>query len=191
MPWGTFTDARYPRPRRTFARSTVFLAQSFDLHFASPGRRSRSAAAGGRATMSLYTERAEHPAEVADEDIGTSTSVPDGAAPAEAENDVTTDVETVGTRLARGRAARALEIEELSRRTYIRPGVLRRMEENDFEACGGACYARGQLRILAVPLQLDADELVALFDQDVAEWDSAIEPDDTWQSTPRRGSRTI
>ena len=80
----------------------------------------------------------------------------------------------VGARLERARAGHGLSVEELSSRTYIRASVLRRMEEDDFTACGGDCYARGQLRMLARVLQVDEDELVAAFDQQL----SSSEPDD-------------
>jgi cytoskeletal protein RodZ len=82
-----------------------------------------------------------------------------------------------GAWLARGRAHEGLEIDEVSRRTYIRVGVLRRMEENDFTACGGDCYARGQLRILAAVLKLDEKELLAAYGGKDAVEDRALVED--------------
>ena len=73
--------------------------------------------------------------------------------------------ERVGDRLARARAAQSMTIEELSSRVYIRPGILRGMERNDFAACGGDCYARGQLRIIAATLRLNEADLIAAFDR--------------------------
>src|SRR4051794_39667464 len=46
------------------------------------------------------------------------------------------EAKAVGVRLSRARAALGLEIDEVSTRTCIRASVLRRMEENDFAACG-------------------------------------------------------
>ena len=43
------------------------------------------------------------------------------------------------------------------------------MEGGDFSHCGGLVYARGQLRALAPILNLDPDELVADFTDEVAQ----------------------
>lgn len=128
-------------------------------------------------TMSLHTRRPER-------------RIPTALESAEVEP--LTEAETVGARLARARAKQGLDIEEVSRRTYIRPGVLRRMEESDFAACGGECYARGQLRILAAVLKMDRDELVFAFDRESAVADPVLHDDVEWSTplTTRHRTRT-
>lgn len=69
--------------------------------------------------------------------------------------------ETVGATLRAARLSRGWDIDEIVRRTALSPRVLRSMEADDFSACGGECYARGHLRILARALSLDEEATVA------------------------------
>ena len=66
----------------------------------------------------------------------------------------------VGARLAEARSEQGMSVEDLSSRTYIRPGVIRGIENDDFAACGGPFYARGHIRTLARTLGID-DALAA------------------------------
>ena len=70
--------------------------------------------------------------------------------------------------MAAARHRARLSIDTLSERTRIRPHVLECIEVDDFAACGGDFYARGHLRTLARVFGLDADELVALYDDHYA-----------------------
>ena len=70
----------------------------------------------------------------------------------------------VGARLAEARADQGLSVEDLSSRTYIRPAVIRGIENDDFSACGGPFYARGHIRTLARTLGLDEVPLLEQFD---------------------------
>ena len=71
-----------------------------------------------------------------------------------------------GRDIAAARVAQGLSLEDLSDATCIRAGILRRMEADDFGACGGDFYARGHLRIVAQALHLDVGSLVDAFDQE-------------------------
>src|SRR3954454_23739992 len=71
----------------------------------------------------------------------------------------------VGARLAHARNARGLSVEDLSSRTYIRPAVIRGIENDDFAACGGPFYARGHIRTLARTLGIDDAPLLEQFDR--------------------------
>ncbi|MGI9197571.1 MAG: helix-turn-helix domain-containing protein [Candidatus Nanopelagicales bacterium] len=68
-----------------------------------------------------------------------------------------------GALIAQTRAARGLTVEDLSRATRLRPGLLEQFEDDDFTASGGDAYARGHLRGIAVILDLDPDTLLALY----------------------------
>src|ERR1700712_338077 len=61
----------------------------------------------------------------------------------------------VGARLAEARSEQGLSVEDLSSRTYIRPAVIRGIENDDFGPCGGPFYARGHIRTLARTLGID------------------------------------
>jgi cytoskeletal protein RodZ len=73
---------------------------------------------------------------------------------------------TVGQRLSSDCVARGVTLEELSQATQLRASALDAMEHDDFSVCGGAAYARGQLRCLAPLLGLDPEELVEAYYED-------------------------
>jgi len=72
---------------------------------------------------------------------------------------------SVGEELARARAARGLSVEDVSESTRIRAGLIRAIEADDFEPCGGAVYARGHLRSIARAIGIDPEPLVAEYDR--------------------------
>lgn len=76
---------------------------------------------------------------------------------------------SVGETLTRAREARGLSVEDVSAQTRIRGGLIRQIEADDFNGCGGAVYARGHLRSLAKAIGIDAEELVAEFDRSHAD----------------------
>ena len=76
---------------------------------------------------------------------------------------------SVGETLARAREARGLSVEDVSTETRIRGGLIRQIEADQFDACGGAVYARGHLRSLAKVVGIDGEELVAEFDRSHAD----------------------
>src|SRR3954463_4904836 len=71
----------------------------------------------------------------------------------------------VGARLAESRTEQGLSVEDLSSRTYIRPAVIRGIENDDFSPCGGPFYARGHVRTLARTLGIDEAPLLQQFDR--------------------------
>ena len=76
---------------------------------------------------------------------------------------------SVGTTLSQARTAAGMSLEDLANASKLRASILSAMEGGDFSHCGGLVYARGQLRALAPILNLDPDELVADFTDEVAQ----------------------
>lgn len=71
----------------------------------------------------------------------------------------------VGAELAKARAANGMSIDDVCRRTNIRPVVVRALENGDIAPSGGAVYARGHVRTLAQALGLPDGPLLAAFDK--------------------------
>lgn len=71
--------------------------------------------------------------------------------------------------LQQAREAAGLSVEQISANTNIRAGVIRDLESNSVEVCGGIAYARGHIRSIAKAINsksgkainIDADILVA------------------------------
>jgi cytoskeletal protein RodZ len=76
---------------------------------------------------------------------------------------------SVGDTLARAREARGLSVDDVSTQTRIRAGLIRQIEADQFDGCGGAVYARGHLRSLAKAVGVDAEDLVAEFNRSHAD----------------------
>lgn len=73
---------------------------------------------------------------------------------------------TVGEDLRAARKHARMSLAELAERTCIRTSVLERMEGDDFAACGGHAYARGQVRSIAHELKADPEPLLAALDRE-------------------------
>jgi cytoskeletal protein RodZ len=58
-----------------------------------------------------------------------------------------------------------MSVEDVSSATRIRAGLIRAIEADDFDPCGGAVYARGHLRSIARAIGIDPEPLVAEFDR--------------------------
>jgi cytoskeletal protein RodZ len=67
---------------------------------------------------------------------------------------------TVGETLTEARYQAGLSIDELSERTRIRGTVIRSIEQDDFDACGGDLYVRGYVRAIAGAVGIDAQPLI-------------------------------
>jgi hypothetical protein len=78
---------------------------------------------------------------------------------------VADDVRPLGAALAAARRERGLSVEDVSAATRIRPAIVRAIEADDFDACGGAVYARGHLRSIAQVVGADPRPLVEEFDR--------------------------
>jgi hypothetical protein len=72
---------------------------------------------------------------------------------------------SIGADLAAAREAAGQSVEDVSRATRIRGELLRRIEADDFEGCGGAVYARGHIKSIAAHLGIDPAPFVAEFDR--------------------------
>lgn len=72
---------------------------------------------------------------------------------------------SVGDTLARAREQRGLSVDDVSAATRIRAGLIRQIEADDFDGCGGAVYARGHLRSIARIVDIDPEPLVAEYDR--------------------------
>jgi cytoskeleton protein RodZ len=78
---------------------------------------------------------------------------------------VVDDVRPLGAALAAARRDRGLSVEDVSAATRIRPAIIRAIEADEFDACGGAVYARGHLRSIAQVVGADSRPLVEEFDR--------------------------
>ena len=66
--------------------------------------------------------------------------------------------------LQAARLASGLSVDELSKKTLVRTGILKDLENYDCTSCGGIAYARGHLRNIARVLKIDSKELIADFE---------------------------
>ena len=65
------------------------------------------------------------------------------------------------SQLKAAREAAGLTVEQVSKKTNIRAGVIEDLEKNSVEVCGGIAYARGHIRSIARVIKADGDLLVA------------------------------
>ena len=71
----------------------------------------------------------------------------------------------MGEALAEARDRAGLTVAEVSRRTRIRDTVIRRIEDDDYSACGGDFYARGNIRSIAKAVGADPEPLIDEYDE--------------------------
>lgn len=70
----------------------------------------------------------------------------------------------VGEALVEARGRAGLTIAEVSRRTRIREPIIRGIEGDDYSACGGDFYARGNIRSIAKAVGTDPEPLIREYD---------------------------
>jgi hypothetical protein len=70
----------------------------------------------------------------------------------------------IGEALAEARGRAGLTVAEVSQRTRIREAIIRGIESDDYSACGGDFYARGNIRSIAKAVGADAEPLIAEYD---------------------------
>jgi hypothetical protein len=75
------------------------------------------------------------------------------------------DFVSVGEALAEARSRAGLSVDELSERTKIRGTVIRCIEQDDYDACGGDVFVRGYVRALASAVGIDARPLIREYDK--------------------------
>lgn len=69
----------------------------------------------------------------------------------------------LGLELAEARTKAGMTVERVSSITKIRAGLIREIEAGDFRGCGGAIYARGHLKAIAMAIGIDPEPIVAAF----------------------------
>ena len=72
---------------------------------------------------------------------------------------------SIGETLAEARHEAGLSVTQVSEQTRIRPPIIRSIEADDYEACGGDFYARGDIRSIAEVVGTDPDPLIHEYDQ--------------------------
>ena len=70
----------------------------------------------------------------------------------------------VGEALAEARGRAGLTVAEVSQRTRIREAIITGIEREDFSACGGDFYARGDIRSIAKAVGADPEPLICEYD---------------------------
>jgi transcriptional regulator with XRE-family HTH domain len=85
---------------------------------------------------------------------------------------------SIGETLARARRHAGLSIADISNQTRIMQSVIDGIEHDDYSACGGDFYARGNIRLIARVLHVDSTRLVEAYDaaRRPAEWIAAAMP---------------
>src|SRR6201993_3511123 len=71
---------------------------------------------------------------------------------------------SIGEALAEARGQAGLTVADVSQRTRIRETIIRGIESNDYSACGGDFYARGNIRSIAQAVGADPEPLICEYD---------------------------
>jgi Helix-turn-helix domain len=71
----------------------------------------------------------------------------------------------IGEVLAEARVQAGLTLVEVSQRTRIRETIIRGIEADDYSACGGDFYARGNIRSIARAVGADPEPLIHEYDE--------------------------
>jgi transcriptional regulator with XRE-family HTH domain len=71
----------------------------------------------------------------------------------------------VGEALARARGRAGLTVAEVSQRTRISEAIITGIESDDYSACGGDFYARGNIRGIAQAVGTDPEPLISEYDE--------------------------
>jgi hypothetical protein len=71
---------------------------------------------------------------------------------------------SIGETLAQARHQAGLSVTQVSEQTRIRPPIIRSIEADDYEACGGDFYARGDIRSIAEVVGTDPEPLIHEYD---------------------------
>ncbi len=73
---------------------------------------------------------------------------------------------SIGLLLSRGRREARMSVEAVSAATAVRVPIVRAIEQDEFDRCGGDVYARGHIRAFARAVGLDPEPLVERYDAD-------------------------
>ncbi|KWW99739.1 helix-turn-helix domain-containing protein [Carbonactinospora thermoautotrophica] len=72
---------------------------------------------------------------------------------------------SIGKTLAEARRKAGLTVEQVSDATRVRQTIIREIEQDNFEHCGGDFYARGHIRSIAQAIGVDPKPLLEEFDR--------------------------
>jgi cytoskeletal protein RodZ len=81
---------------------------------------------------------------------------------------------SLGSMITQARKSAGLSIEDLSASTNIRSSLLREMESDLFNNCGGETYARGHIRNIATKLGVDPLIFIAAFEEEQMQLDRSM-----------------
>jgi cytoskeletal protein RodZ len=88
---------------------------------------------------------------------------------------------SIGATLSEARQEAGLTVADVSARTRIRQGLIRDIEQDEFESCGGDFYARGHIRAIAGAVGTDPRPLIV-------EYDAAHRPPPAFPAATKRSS---
>ncbi len=78
---------------------------------------------------------------------------------------------TLGTEIRDAREGAGFSVAKIAQITRIRETLIKDIESDKFESCGGNAYARGHIRTIAKVLNLNADLLIEKFAQTTGDFD--------------------
>ena len=101
---------------------------------------------------------------------------------------------SIGATLAEARQGAGLTVAEVSARTRIRESLIRAIEHDEFDGCGGDVYARGHIRAIAAVVGADPEWLISEYDAPLpdggpAGLDDLFEPPSPRRPPGRGGGR--
>ncbi len=70
---------------------------------------------------------------------------------------------SVGTYLREAREASGYSVEQISAKTRLRVSLIKDLESDNFQSCGGHAYARGHIRTIGQLVNADMDQLIVEF----------------------------
>ena len=76
---------------------------------------------------------------------------------------------SVGAFLREAREASGYSVEQISAMTRLRPTLIKDIEANNFQSCGGSIYARGHIRTIGQIVNADIDHLMIEFESTTGE----------------------
>ena len=97
---------------------------------------------------------------------------------------------SIGGTLAEARHHAGLTVADVSARTRIREGLIRAIEQDRFDGCGGHFYARGHIRAIAAAVGADPERLIEEYDASHPDG-KPLTLEETAESQPRPPRRGI
>jgi cytoskeletal protein RodZ len=96
---------------------------------------------------------------------------------------------SIGGTLAGARRRAGLSVADVSAHTRIRQPIIRAIEHDDFDVCGGDFYARGHIRAIARTVGLDSEPLVREYDAARLPEQAVTQPQPALRPGPARHRR--